>query len=318
MLGTVPDAGGLGYRVLVPPGVHGRLEPRGRSRPTYPGDDVLAAVAGTAVHVAWPVRRARRWRAAATTEPLLTGQRVLDALFPGRARQQRRGARRLRHRQDHAAAAGRQVVRRGRHRLRRLRGARQRDGRRARRARSARRPAHRAAAGRAHGDHRQHLEHADDGPRGQHLHRGDGRRVLPRHGPPRRGHRRFDLPLGRGAAGVLVPDPARCRPRRATRPPCVRRWPRSTNGRPGGPCGGQDGSVTIIGAVSPPGGDITEPVTTHTQRLVRACGTWTANSPTRGTTRRSAGTARSPATSDSFARWYARNGDLDWARAAPG
>ncbi|MFG1969025.1 V-type ATP synthase subunit A [Nonomuraea fuscirosea] len=34
--------------------------------------------------------------------------------------------------------------------------------------------------------------------------------------------------------------------------------------------GGKPGSVTIIGAVSPPGGDLTEPVTTHTQRFVRA------------------------------------------------
>ena len=34
--------------------------------------------------------------------------------------------------------------------------------------------------------------------------------------------------------------------------------------------GGRIGSVTIIGAVSPPGGDTTEPVTTHTERFVRA------------------------------------------------
>ncbi len=33
---------------------------------------------------------------------------------------------------------------------------------------------------------------------------------------------------------------------------------------------GQTGSVTIIGAVSPPGGDFTEPVTQHTQRFTRA------------------------------------------------
>ena len=33
---------------------------------------------------------------------------------------------------------------------------------------------------------RQHLEHAGDGARGQHLHRRDGRRVLPRHGLRRR------------------------------------------------------------------------------------------------------------------------------------
>ncbi|WP_433346399.1 V-type ATP synthase subunit A [Microtetraspora malaysiensis] len=34
--------------------------------------------------------------------------------------------------------------------------------------------------------------------------------------------------------------------------------------------GGDTGSVTIIGAVSPPGGDMTEPVTTLTQRFVRS------------------------------------------------
>ncbi len=33
--------------------------------------------------------------------------------------------------------------------------------------------------------------------------------------------------------------------------------------------GGFEGSVTVIGAVSPPGGDFSEPVTTHTKRFVR-------------------------------------------------
>ena len=33
--------------------------------------------------------------------------------------------------------------------------------------------------------------------------------------------------------------------------------------------GGESSSVTVIGAVSPPGGDTTEPVTAHTQRFVR-------------------------------------------------
>jgi len=34
--------------------------------------------------------------------------------------------------------------------------------------------------------------------------------------------------------------------------------------------GGGEGSVSILGAVSPPGGDMTEPVTAHTRRFVRA------------------------------------------------
>ncbi len=33
--------------------------------------------------------------------------------------------------------------------------------------------------------------------------------------------------------------------------------------------GGDEGSVTLIGAISPPGGDFSEPVTTHTKRYVR-------------------------------------------------
>ncbi|MFF7490087.1 V-type ATP synthase subunit A [Streptomyces luteogriseus] len=37
--------------------------------------------------------------------------------------------------------------------------------------------------------------------------------------------------------------------------------------------GGERGSVTVIGAVSPPGGDMTEPVTAHTERFVRCL--WT-------------------------------------------
>ena len=68
----------------------------------------------------------------------------------------------------------------------------------------ARRPAHRRSPRGAHRDHRQHLEHADDGARGQHLHRRHGRRVLPRHGLRRRRHRRLHLALGRGAARVRL------------------------------------------------------------------------------------------------------------------
>jgi V/A-type H+-transporting ATPase subunit A len=34
-------------------------------------------------------------------------------------------------------------------------------------------------------------------------------------------------------------------------------------------CGGAEGSISIIGAVSPPGGDFSEPVTQHTKRFIR-------------------------------------------------
>ncbi|MGH8833704.1 MAG: V-type ATP synthase subunit A [Actinomycetes bacterium] len=77
--------------------------------------------------------------------------------------------------------------------------------------------------------------------------------------------------------------------------------------------GERTGSVTIIGAVSPAGGDLTEPVTVHTQRFVRSL--WTLD-------RDLAYARHYPAVSwtGSFARdaaavaaWYARRGDPGWA-----
>ncbi|MEV0402616.1 V-type ATP synthase subunit A [Actinoallomurus sp. NPDC050550] len=75
---------------------------------------------------------------------------------------------------------------------------------------------------------------------------------------------------------------------------------------------GRTGSVTVIGAVSPPGGDMTEPVTAHTQRFVRCL--WSLD-------RDLAYARHYPAVSwsASFARdagaiadWYARNGRPGW------
>lgn len=78
--------------------------------------------------------------------------------------------------------------------------------------------------------------------------------------------------------------------------------------------GGRTGSVTIIGAVSPAGGDMTEPVTAHTQRFVRSV--WMLD-------RELAYARHYPAVawSGSFSRdaeglgsWHAREGDPSWAR----
>jgi len=77
--------------------------------------------------------------------------------------------------------------------------------------------------------------------------------------------------------------------------------------------GGAEGSITIIGAVSPAGGDMTEPVTTYTQRFVRSM--WALD-------RDLAYARHYPAISwaGSFSRdagtigsWHARNGDPGWA-----
>ncbi|MER6532940.1 V-type ATP synthase subunit A [Streptomyces sp900105755] len=77
--------------------------------------------------------------------------------------------------------------------------------------------------------------------------------------------------------------------------------------------GGATGSVTVLGAVSPPGGDRTEPVTAHTERFVRCL--WSLD-------RDLAYARHYPAVSwtDSFSRdastlatAHARGGDPDWA-----
>jgi len=71
-------------------------------------------------------------------------------------------------------------------------------------------------------------------------------------------------------------------------------------------------SVSILGAVSPPGGDLTEPVTSHTRRFVRAV--WSLD-------RDLAYARHYPAVSwrdssardaDSLAAWWAEHGDPSW------
>ena len=83
-LGVVGGTGSVAYLVLVPPGVHGRVEAV-RPAGAYPADQPLATVAGHQVTMVtrWPVRRPKPHRERLdTTVPLVTGQRVLDALLP--------------------------------------------------------------------------------------------------------------------------------------------------------------------------------------------------------------------------------------------
>lgn len=77
---------------------------------------------------------------------------------------------------------------------------------------------------------------------------------------------------------------------------------------------GRDGSVTIIGAVSPPGGDFSEPVTQHTKRFVRCF--WALD-------RGLANARHYPAISwldsyseylDDIAAWWERNVGPDWKK----
>jgi V/A-type H+-transporting ATPase subunit A len=83
VLGTVADAGPVIHRVLVPPGVHGtvRVAPAGK----YHADAPIARVGAVDIPLRswWPVRSARPFRQRlAPADPLLTGQRVVDVLFP--------------------------------------------------------------------------------------------------------------------------------------------------------------------------------------------------------------------------------------------
>jgi V/A-type H+/Na+-transporting ATPase subunit A len=84
VLGVVTDAGPVEHRVLVPFGVGGRIDavrPAGRCG----GTDSVAVVAGVPVPLThwWPVRQPRpAIDRLDLSVPLLTGQRVIDALYP--------------------------------------------------------------------------------------------------------------------------------------------------------------------------------------------------------------------------------------------
>ena len=84
LLGTVERAGSLPHRILVPPGVSGRVSGL-RAAGRLSDADPVALVDGVPVPLVawWPVRQARpaRERLDAVV-PLLTGQRVIDLLFP--------------------------------------------------------------------------------------------------------------------------------------------------------------------------------------------------------------------------------------------
>ena len=150
-------------------------------------------------------------------------------VVPGGARRAGGDSRRLRHRQDRAAGDAGEMVRRRRHRLCRLRRARQRDGGSVARVSQAHRSAHRPRPDGAHRHHRQYLEHAGGRARGQHLHRGHGRRIFPRPRAACGADGGFDQPLGRGAARSLRPARRAARAKPPIRPISARGWPNSTS-----------------------------------------------------------------------------------------
>lgn len=77
---------------------------------------------------------------------------------------------------------------------------------------------------------------------------------------------------------------------------------------------GDDASVTIIGAVSPAGGDMAEPVSAHTRRFVRC--TWSLDPDLAYARHYPAVSWRDSSSRDAdlLGPWYAAHGRRDWAR----
>jgi V/A-type H+-transporting ATPase subunit A len=84
VVGVVQETGSLTHRILVPPGVAGRIV-NVRDGATRVTDDVAVLENGRRITPLqrWPVRRRRPFARRLTPElPFLTGQRVLDCFFP--------------------------------------------------------------------------------------------------------------------------------------------------------------------------------------------------------------------------------------------
>jgi V/A-type H+-transporting ATPase subunit A len=85
VLGTVTERAGFVHRVLVPPGVSGTVAAIGEAQDFAVGDAVGRLEDGTPLLLAhaWPVRQPRPvGRRLVLGAPLVTGQRVFDFLFP--------------------------------------------------------------------------------------------------------------------------------------------------------------------------------------------------------------------------------------------
>ena len=82
-LGILVDAGPVEHRIVVPPGVAGVVETVAEES-VLPADAVVATVGGVEVGLTqdWPVRLPRPGRRLDADTPLHTGQRALDLLFP--------------------------------------------------------------------------------------------------------------------------------------------------------------------------------------------------------------------------------------------
>lgn len=316
VLGTLPEAGSVEYRVMVPPGINGRIEwlaEPGKHRTT----DKLAVVDDTPIRMCtdWPVRRTRPVRERIEAqEPLVTGQRVLDAVFPlalgsNAAVPGGFGTGKTMLLQQIAKWCGADVIvyvgcgERGNEMADVLAELAELTDPR---------------TGRGLAERTVIIANTSNMP------------MMAREASIYTGVTVAEHFRDMGYHAVVIADSTsrwaealREFASRSGALPAEEGYPAALPSalaafyeRAGRfvTLGGAQGSVTIIGAVSPPGGDTTEPVTAHTQRFVR--GVWSLD-------RDLAYARHYPAVgwAGSFSRdadklgvWYARNGDTEWAR----
>jgi V/A-type H+-transporting ATPase subunit A len=82
ILGTIPESHLVEHRIMVPPGIEGKVEDIKSG--SFTVTDNIAKVSGKEIQMLqyWPVRKPRPFATKLpVTEPLVTGQRIIDTLF---------------------------------------------------------------------------------------------------------------------------------------------------------------------------------------------------------------------------------------------
>ena len=86
VLGTVQETGSILHKIMVPPSIKGRTLKTFAGAGSYTVDDVIATTElGEEIRMAqyWPLRKPRPFaKKMEVSQPLLTGQRVIDVFFP--------------------------------------------------------------------------------------------------------------------------------------------------------------------------------------------------------------------------------------------
>jgi len=84
IVGVVKESSAVEHRVMVPPGISGKVA-KIAARGSYTVDHVVAKVGDTdmKMYQVWPVREQRKYKTKLEPNiPLITGQRILDTFFP--------------------------------------------------------------------------------------------------------------------------------------------------------------------------------------------------------------------------------------------